>query len=109
MPVKYWSFAGIMLTYWCSARCRCCYLCCSPDRHERMTAEQAVEVWRQLRAASPHGCRVHLTGGEPFGDWELLIDVCRRAAREGLQPLEKVETNAFWATEEKLAPAGAGA
>ncbi len=67
-----------------------------------MTADEAVRLWGQLTAASPHGCRVHITGGEPFGDWELLIEVCRRAKAAGLGPLDKVETNAFWATDEKL-------
>jgi hypothetical protein len=59
-------------------------------------------VWAGLIAASPHGCRVHLSGGEPFGDWERLIDLCRRAKAAALGPLEKVETNAFWATDEKV-------
>jgi hypothetical protein len=58
-------------------------------------------VWRSLIGASPHGCRVHIGGGEPFGRWELLIDLCRRARSEGLAP-RKVETNAFWATQEKV-------
>ncbi len=97
--MKYWSSAGIMLTYWCNAQCGSCYLQCSPERHEWMDADEAVNIWRGLQTASPHGCKIHLTGGEPFGNWDLLIDVCRRARVEGLGPLDKVETNAFWATD----------
>lgn len=67
-----------------------------------MSAPEALEIWRQLAVASPHGCRVHLTGGEPFGDYGRLIELCRDAQREGLGPLEKVETNGFWATDEAL-------
>lgn len=100
MPVKYWSAAGIMLTSWCNARCASCYLSCGPQRTAWMTVDQAVGLWQSLVEASPHGCRVHLTGGEPFGDWPVLIEVCRRAKAERLGPLEKVETNAFWAEEE---------
>jgi len=100
MPVKYWSFAGLMLTYWCNARCASCYLCCGPDRHLEMSAADALAYWRQLIAASPHGCRVHVSGGEPFGNWARLIELCRRAKRAGLGPLEKIETNAFWAIDE---------
>jgi len=100
MPVNRWSYAGLILTYWCNARCASCYLCCAPDRHEEMSVEQALEYWRSLVEAG--GCRVHLTGGEPFGDWERLIELCRRAKAEGLGPLEKVETNAFWATDAEL-------
>jgi MoaA/NifB/PqqE/SkfB family radical SAM enzyme len=102
MPVKYWSFAGLLLTYWCSARCSCCYLSCGPEHADFMAIEDALRFWRQLVDASPHGCRIHLSGGEPFGDWPRLIDLCRQARAEGLGPLEKVETNAFWVTEEAI-------
>ncbi|MCE5324789.1 MAG: radical SAM protein [Planctomycetaceae bacterium] len=105
MPVKYWSSAGLILTYRCTAACASCYLGCSPGRGEAMSVETALEYWRQLIAASPHGCRIHLTGGEPFTDWPALIDLCRRARQEGLGPLEKVETNAFWADDESLVAA----
>lgn len=103
MPVKYWSAAGLVLTYWCNARCASCYLCCGPDRSDEMSVSDALEFWRQLVAASPHGCRVHITGGEPFGNWPRLIELLRRGRDEGLGPPPKVETNAFWATDEQTA------
>lgn len=102
MPVKYWSFAGLMLTCWCNARCDACYLNCGPDRSAEMTVETALRLWRELIEASPHGCRIHLSGGEPFGDWPRLIALCRRAQADGLAPLEKIETNAFWAESEPI-------
>jgi hypothetical protein len=88
-----------MLTTWCNARCACCYLCCGPDRKGQMTVEQALRYWRSLQEAQPAGCKVHLSGGEPFGDWPRLIELARRAKAEGLGPLVKVETNAFWADD----------
>lgn len=136
MPVKYWSFAGLMLTYWCNARCASCYLCCGPeaaspgalypadrvadvpsvlgegispscdtyasDFPQEMSIERAMELWQSLAEASPHGCRIHLSGGEPFGDWPRLIGICQEASRLRLGPLEKVETNGFWATDEAI-------
>ena len=103
MPVKYWSFAGLMITYWCNAQCASCYLNCSPRRRgDDMTIEQTLALWEGLISACPHGCRIHLTGGEPFGDWPKLIEICRRAKTAGLGPLQKVETNAFWATDAKV-------
>ena len=102
MPVKHWSFAGLILTYWCNAHCASCYLRCDEGGGDEMSVEQALGYWASLAAASPHGCRIHLSGGEPFGDWPRLIEICRRAQQEGLGPLQKVETNAFWAGDETL-------
>ena len=102
MAVKYWSSAGLILTTWCNAQCASCYLSCRPDRREDMTVNEGLRLWRQLDEASPHGCRIHLTGGEPFGRWDVLIDLCRRAADERLRPPQNVETNAFWATREAV-------
>jgi len=109
MPVKYWSFAGLMLTYWCNARCASCYLCCGPDRTDDMSIDRALAIWRGLIRACPHGCRIHLSGGEPFGDWPRLLELCCAARSRGLEPLEKVETNAFWATDEALVEERIGA
>ncbi len=37
-----------------------------------------------------------------FGDWDRLIEIARCAQDDGLGPLESVETNAFWATDEAV-------
>ncbi len=100
MPVKHWNFAGLCLTDWCNASCGCCYMGCSPSRSHWMSVEMAVTIWRQLQEASPHGCAIHLTGGEVFGDWPRLLAVVQRAAQEGLGGLETIETNGFWLTDE---------
>ena len=99
MPVKHWSFAGLLLTYWCNARCASCYVCSSPRADGDMGVEAALAFWEGLAAASPHGCRIHIGGGEPFGRWEHLIELARRAKAAGLGPLQAVETNAFWAVD----------
>ncbi len=101
MPVKHWSFAGLMLSHACSARCASCYLGSAPDRPGRMSTDFALRVWEQLQSASPHGCRIHVSGGEPFLDIPALLDLCRQGRARGLGPLQKVETNAFWATDER--------
>ena len=77
MAVKYWTFAGLLLTDRCPARCAVCYLNLSGEEHACMAPGTALRIWRELQEASPHGCRVHLTGGEPFARWPLLIAVAR--------------------------------
>ena len=99
VAVKRWSFAGLLWTYRCNARCSCCYLGCSPRAGGDMSIAAGLELWRGLVEANPAGCRVHIGGGEPFLRWPELIELCRQARAEGLGPLEAVETNAFWATD----------
>lgn len=68
-----------------------------------MRRVDALDVWRGLdRLAAGHGrtMRIHLAGGEPFADWVRLVSIVRAARDAGLTPLEKIETNAFWATHD---------
>ncbi|MBI5864988.1 MAG: radical SAM protein [Planctomycetes bacterium] len=100
-----WEFAGLMITYWCNARCAFCYVYSAPDRGGAMSAADAVQMWRgldELAASAGKTMRIHLAGGEPFGDWVQLLSIVRAARDAGLTRLEKVETNAFWATSDGL-------
>jgi hypothetical protein len=100
-----WDFAGLLLTYWCNVRCAFCYLHSGPDRGGEMSIATALRFWRSLdRLAAAHGksMRIHLAGGEPFGDWPRLAGLLRCARDAGLSPVEKIETNAFWATADGL-------
>jgi MoaA/NifB/PqqE/SkfB family radical SAM enzyme len=77
-----WEFAGLLLTYWCNARCAFCYVYGGPDRGGRMAVREAVELWAGLdHLAARHGrqMRIHLSGGEPFGDWPQLASIVRAA------------------------------
>jgi organic radical activating enzyme len=101
MVVKYWSRAGLMLTDGCNAACAGCYLRCRPGAATWMSADMAVGIWAGLTRLSPHGCRVHVTGGEPFLDWARLIEILRAAAKEGLFA-DSVETNGAWAMDDAV-------
>ena len=92
-----WEYAGLLLTYWCNARCACCYVYGGPDRGGSMSVDTAVSLWRSLdRLASQHGkrMRIHLSGGEPFRDWPRLVasfvprvtPACRRWRRSRQTP-----------------------
>jgi len=106
--IRPWKFAGIMLTYWCSARCRFCYVSCSPEEKDWVDPADAVRWWRELgELARSRGktMKIHLSGGEPFGNWPLLREVAERAHAEGLTTngaFQKVETNGFWASDEHV-------
>ncbi len=100
-----WEFAGLLLTYGCNARCAQCYVYSGPRVGGRMPRDLAIRLWGDLdRLAAAHGMvmRIHLAGGEPFADWPHLLSIVRGARDAGLTPLEKIETNAFWASREGL-------
>jgi len=101
---KIWTSAGLMLSYRCPSRCACCYVFSGPtagsDKTE-MSVELALECWRAVRRLAPEKGKVHLTGGEPFGDFGRLKNILQAACEEHLGGLEKIETNAYWCTNEE--------
>ena len=102
---RIWSSAGLMLTYWCPSRCACCYVFAGPDagREEtEMSVELAIACWRGVRELAGQRGKVHITGGEPFGNYERLKRILQAACEERLGGLEKIETNAYWCTDDKL-------
>lgn len=100
-----WEYAGLMVTYWCNARCAFCYVYSGPDRGGALGTADAVRLWAGLDRLAQRGgktMRIHLAGGEPVGDWPALVRLIRAARDAGLSRLEKVETNGFWATDDDL-------
>jgi len=68
-----------------------------------MPPEDAVAFWEGLdRVAGRAGrrIRIHLAGGEPFGHWDNLKAILQAAAQADLPPVQKIETNAFWASDD---------
>lgn len=103
--LKLWHSAGLMLTYGCSARCACCYVFCGPDTASpdtEMSEDMAIACWQGIRnLAGPRG-QVHLTGGEPFMNYPRLLGILQRRCELQLEGLEKIETNAYWCTDEQI-------
>ncbi|MCF7957335.1 MAG: radical SAM protein [Phycisphaerae bacterium] len=102
---KLWHSVGLMLTYWCPAKCTCCYLFSGPDAQDaraEMSVQMALTCWRNVRKLAGHRGKVHLTGGEPFGNYQRLKEILTTAQNEGLQGLEKIETNAYWCTSKQI-------
>jgi hypothetical protein len=102
---KIWHSAGLMLTYWCPSRCACCYVFSGPDagsEQSEMSVEFALDCWRALTRLAGPRAKIHLTGGEPFRDFDRLEKILQRGCEENPGSLEKIETNASWCTGEKL-------
>ena len=63
-----------------------------------MSVSDALDYWKGLEAMAGAGAKIHLSGGEPFGNWRSLLAILREAHAQGLCAHE-LETNAFWCTE----------
>lgn len=89
---------GIILTYRCHSGCQHCLYNCGPgwekDAMSSETLRQALEailIW-------PQTPQVHLTGGEPFLHFSLLLEGTRMATELGIWAY--VETSGGWCTDE---------
>jgi hypothetical protein len=93
------SDLGLILSYKCQASCAHCLYNCGPEWSDWMSEEEvraALEsmlVWDQR-------FQVHITGGEPFLNFPLLLHAVRTATELGIP--NYVETNAGWCVREGL-------
>ncbi len=99
---KLWKSAGLLLTYQCNCRCAFCYYNCGPQLGGRMPVEMAISAWKGLKDLVGDKAKIHLTGGEPFLHFDRLCEILEAGQQQGLGPADMVETNGFWATEEKV-------
>lgn len=110
MPKPY--SAGLFLTYKCSGSCRHCLYACSPrwpadwisiDDAERVLAGLAASMRSRYPSDAPVGVNegLHFTGGEPFLNFELLVELVRIAAGLGISGIF-VETNAVWCVDGRV-------
>ena len=114
---------GLLLSYRCNTACRYCIYASSPGwKSDWMKEQDAGKIFSHLKKAFnqaypgslynfshdqisfSHG--LHFTGGEPFLNFKLLLKLSELARKAEL-PATFVETNCFWAkddrvTEEKL-------
>ncbi len=93
------SDLGLILSYKCQAACAHCLYNCGPGWQDWMELEQvrgAIKATRQW----PQPFQVHLTGGEPFLNFPLLLQAAEIATELGIP--NYVETNAGWCVRETL-------
>jgi hypothetical protein len=102
---------GLILSYKCSAECRhCIYACSQRWPADWITPDDLENILRQLSGkimSSTFGPRktglnhgLHFTGGEPFLNFELLCQAVEIADTCKI-PSTFVETNCFWAVDDR--------
>lgn len=90
---------GLILSYQCNSNCAHCIYNCGPrwkdwaDEETVRSALEAMHVWQP-------GLQVHITGGEPFLRFPLLLYAVQTANELGITVY--LETNAGWAVREEL-------
>jgi len=103
---------GLLLSYKCNSGCRHCMYACQPAWDSDWIGEADIESYlSQLSGRikpSPYGTDrvdlnsgLHLTGGEPFLNFELLLRAAEIAHKLGI-PSTFVETNCHWCENHDL-------
>lgn len=103
---------GIFMSYRCTHHCKhCMYACSSRWPADWLSLEDAETLLTQLahhlRGRYPRSSRVgvnygiHWTGGEPFLNYELLLELTALGAWLGL-PATFVETNCYWCRDDQI-------
>jgi organic radical activating enzyme len=100
--LKLWRSAGLLLTYKCNCTCQFCYYNCSPEKGGLMTVDTAISAWQSLKKLAADSAKIHFTGGEPFLYFERLCEILRAGKKEGLGKIDLIETNGYWAENEKI-------
>ncbi len=68
-----------------------------------MSIDTALRSWRSLKILAGDATKIHITGGEPFLYWGHLLQILEEAKGQKLGKVDLIETNGFWAINEKIA------
>lgn len=92
---------GIILTYRCHSGCAHCIYNCGPRWEKESMSPEMLRQALEAMAIWPQRPQVHITGGEPFLHFDLLLEGTRIAAE--LDIAVYLETSAAWCTDEEKA------
>jgi hypothetical protein len=94
---------GLILGMRCNASCTHCSYSSGPYRTESLNRELALRAMDEAAAAIGEGESLNflLTGGEPFLDFEFLLEVVSHGAKLG--GYVNCVTNAYWAKTDEVA------
>ncbi|MDW8033428.1 MAG: radical SAM protein [Nitrososphaerota archaeon] len=101
---------GLILSYKCTNKCKHCMYACSPEWEtdwptigdvERILTKISSSIMPSPKGPEHIGINygLHFTGGEPFLNFDLLLDSIRIAEKLKI-PSTFVETNCFWCVED---------
>jgi MoaA/NifB/PqqE/SkfB family radical SAM enzyme len=89
---------GLILTSRCNASCGHCSTSCGPTRTEALPRHKIFGLMDEAAALSQdEPLKFGISGGEPFLDLELLLEVIAYGKRLGASEVTCV-SNAYWAT-----------
>jgi len=89
---------GIIMSYQCQCACKHCLYNCGPQWKDWMSPQTLREALQAAKAWH-HRFQIHLTWGEPFLNFSLLLEGVRTVAELGIPCY--VETNAGWCLREE--------
>jgi hypothetical protein len=90
---------GLILSYKCQSACAHCIYNCNRNWKEWITRDD-LQAALEIMVVWQHAFQVHITGGEPFLNFPLLLEAIEIAASLGIP--RYLETNAGWAVHERL-------
>lgn len=91
---------GLITNYYCTSKCAHCLYACSPKwDKEYISPEQAKTNFQKVQSL---GCfSVHIGGGEPFLNFQGLLDVLDVVNQTGMG-IDYIETNSSWYNEDNV-------
>lgn len=93
---------GIVLTARCNATCGHCSKSYGPHRTEQLGLDEVLRIMNEAaEVVDSEPLAFDFTGGEPFLDFELLVNVVSHGSQLGAEVT--CVTNAFWARSDELA------
>ncbi len=94
---------ALVLSARCNATCAHCTTSCGPSRTEALTEGRITQLMDEAAEIHAGPLSFHLTGGEPFLNFDLLMSVTRHGRDLGGRV--SCVTNAYWARSKESAHA----
>jgi len=101
LKIPPFTSGGLILSYKCSSSCRHCIYASTPRWKDWMSEQDLEHYLDQIGQFAPNQRGLHITGGEPFLNFELTLRTVELCIEYDL-PIQYVETNAYWCDDNDL-------